>query len=152
MLGTDSHVDFDFLDQEHLVNKNIIYNQVTKWYVDASDAKMKVVVDLLKEKYNLITNEQINVFDEAARLYVFDGMDKMNEFFTIWNDVVFDLYREGNMECFTGWYAMNDEYLLGAIYDVIGIKAPSDIKINGYILKVNHNPEVERFWLYNYSL
>lgn len=149
MLGTDSDVDFNILNQEHLVDKDVIYNMVTQWYVDADDVKMKVVVDLLKEKYNLTTNQQINVFDEAARLYVFSNVDKMNEFFAIWNEVVFDLYREGKMDCFRGWYAMNDEYLLGAIYDVIGIRAPKDINLNPQILKVNHNPEVERFWLCN---
>jgi len=100
-----------------------------------------VVVDLLKDKYNLITNEQINVFDEAARLYVLEDMDKLNELFEIWNDVVFSLYETGKMDCFIGWYAMNDEYLLGAIYDVIGITRPKDIDTN--ILLVNHNPAVE---------
>ena len=147
MLGTDSDVNFNILNQEHLTDKDIIYNMVTQWHVSADDVKMKVVVDLLKEKYGLITNQQINVFDEAARLYVFSNLTKMDEFFTIWNNVVFDLYREGKMDCFRGWYAMNDEYLLGAIYDVIGIQNPKDININPQILTVNHNPQVERFWL-----
>jgi hypothetical protein len=146
MLGTDSHVNFDVLNEEHFKDKNIIYNMVTQWFVGADDVKMKVVVDLLKDKYNLVTNEQINVFDEAARLYVLEDMNKLNQLFDIWNDVVFSLYETGKMDCFIGWYAMNDEYLLGAIYDVIGITRPKDIDTN--ILLVNHNPAVERFWLY----
>lgn len=147
MLGTDSDINFEILEQSHLATKDILYNTITQWEVSADDVKMKVVVDLLKEKYNLTTNQQINVFDEAARLYVFSSLDKMNELFVMWNEVVFDLYRQDKMECFKGWYAMNDEYLLGAIYNVININRPSDLNINGRILVTNHNPQVERFWL-----
>lgn len=146
MLGTDTHINFDTLSNEHFKDKNIIHNMVTQWFVDANDVKMKVVVDLLKDKYNLVTSEQINVFDEAARLYVLEDTDKLNQLFDLWNDVVFSLYEEGKMDCFIGWYAMNDEYLLGAIYDVIGISRPKYIDTN--ILLVNHNPAVERFWMY----
>lgn len=147
MLGTDSDVDFNILKQEHLDTKNVLYNTVTQWDVSADDVKMKIVVDLLKEKYNLITKSEIKVFDEAARLYVFNDLDKMIEFFNIWNSVILDLYTQNKMECFKGWYAMNDEYLLGAIYDVIGIYPPENIDLNPQILKTNHNPQVERFWL-----
>lgn len=146
MLSTDTYINFDILSDKHFKDKNIIHNVVSQWFVDANNVKMKVVVDLLKDKYNLVTNEQIHVFDEAARLYVLEDTDKLNQLFNMWNDVVFSLYEEGKMDCFTGWYVMNDEYLLGAIYDVIDIKGPKNIGDN--ILLVNHNPKVERFWIY----
>lgn len=147
MLGTDSNINFEVLEQQHLTTKNIIYNSVTQWLVSADDVKMKIISDLLKENYNLITNQQINVFDEAARLYVFSDINKINELFTIWNNIVFDLYRQDKIKYFKGWYAINDEYLLGAIYDVINIRRPDNIDSNNRILVVNHNPQVERFWL-----
>ena len=147
MLGTDSHINFDVLKQEHLDDKNILYNMVSHWDVESEDVKMKVVVNLLNEKYNLTTSSKIKVFDEAARLYVFCDSTKMMELFNMWNDVVFDLYDQNKMNCFRGWYAINDEYLLGAVYNVLGITQPVDLNLSPKILIVNHNPQVERFWL-----
>lgn len=146
MLGTDSHINFDVLSDEHFADKDIIYNMVTQWFVDADDVKMKVVVDTLKEEHGLITKDQINVYDEAARLYVLKDIAKVDQLFNIWQSVITSLYTRNKMDCFIGWYAMNDEYLLGAIYDVIGINRPKNIDVN--ILIVNHDPAVERFWLY----
>jgi hypothetical protein len=146
MLGSDCHINFDRLNDSHLQEKNIIHNMVTQWFVDSTDEKMKVVVDAIQETYNLKTTDSINVFDEAARLYVLQDIEKVQELFDVWNNIISKLYTQNKMKCFRGWYAINDEYLLGAIYNVIGITRPA--KLDTSILIVNHNPAVERFWLY----
>ena len=149
LLGTDTDLNWSRLDDEMFSNKNRLYNAVGCWYKNLDEESMSLVADILKEKYNLTVQERLLIFDAAGRLYIFEDVEKMVTFFEIWNDIMFTLYRENKMRFFGGWYAMNDEYILAPIYDALGIKSPDNIDRFVNTFRVKHEPEVERFWLYN---
>jgi hypothetical protein len=88
------------------------------------------------------------VFDAAAKLFLFQDVERMNQFFEIWNDVMSILYKEDKIKDFRGWYAINDEYILAPIYNAFGFKQPETDNYNNLFLP-NHNPQEERFWIYN---
>lgn len=149
MLGTDTDLNIDFIDDEMLSNKNIIYNAIGAWHKNISEESMMHVVNILVNKYNLQVDENPMIFDAAGRLYVFEDLEKMDKFFTIWNDVMSILYNEDKIKDFGGWYAVNDEYILAPIYSALGMKGPSNLDLFINLFRVRHNPEEERFWLYN---
>lgn len=147
LLGTDSTINLDFLTNDLLKKKNIIYNYVSAWFEDITADRIKVVVDMIKERYNLdVTSKEVMVFDEATRLYVFKDLEFMDMFFNMWDDIVAHLYIENKTHFHVGSYAMHDEFLLAVIYNVIGISGPDDLSINHNIFNVKHNPKEERFW------
>lgn len=148
LLGTDTDLKLDFINDTILSNKNFIYNAVSFWHKNISEEAMMYVVDILNNKYNLSVDENPMIFDAAGRLFVFENVDKMDELFTIWNDVMSILYREDQIKYFGGWYAVNDEYILAPIYNALGMKGPSDFGLSVGLFRVNHNPEEERFWMY----
>lgn len=147
MLGTDTDINLNVANHI-LSHKNILYNSISRWFKNISEEKMMWVVDILKEKYKLSVDNNIMVFDAAAKLFLFQDVEKMNQFFEIWNDIMFTLYRENKIKDFAGSYAVNDEYILAPIYNALGIKEP---KTDNYqsLFVPNHNPQVERFWSYS---
>jgi hypothetical protein len=149
MLGTDTDLNLNFINDELLQNKNIIYNAVTAWYKNILEENMMHVVNILKDKYNLEVEQEPMVFDAAGRLYVFDNVEKMIHFFNVWDNVMLTLYNENKIKDFGGWYAINDEYILAPIYNALGIKSPLSRDLFVNLFNVNHKPEEERFWLYN---
>lgn len=146
MLGTDTDLNLSIVNN-FLNPKNTLYNAISRWYKNISEESMMHVVNILKEKYNLHVNDEVMVFDAAAKFFIFDSVEKMDQFFSIWNDVMFTLYRENKIKDFGGWYAVNDEYILAPIYDALHIDGPRD---DNYVrlFDVKHNPAEERFWLY----
>lgn len=147
MLGTDTDLNLSIVN--HFLNpKNTLYNAVSRWYQDISEGNMMYVVDILKEKYNLSVEDTVMVFDAAAKFFIFDSVEKMNQFFDMWNDIMFTLYRENKIKDFGGWYAVNDEYILAPLYNALNIEGPRD---DSYVnlFNVKHNPAEERFWIYN---
>jgi hypothetical protein len=147
MLGTDTDINLNVANTV-LSHKNILYNSVSRWWKNISEENMMYVVDILKEKYNLNVDNDIMIFDAAAKLFLFQDVEKMNQFFEIWNDIMFILYRENKIKDFGGWYAVNDEYILAPIYNALNFKSPiTDNYQNLFTPK--HNPAEERFWLYN---
>ena len=146
MLGTDTDLNLNIVN-EFLDPKNTLYNAIGRWYKNISEESMMNVVSILKEKYNLPVEDNIMVFDAAAKFFIFDSVEKMDQFFNIWNDIMFILYRENKIKDFGGWYAVNDEYILAPIYNALNIDGPRD---DNYVslFNVKHNPAEERFWLY----
>lgn len=146
MLGTDTDLNLNIVNN-FLNPKNILYNAISRWYRNISEESMMRVVNILKEKYNLSVEDDVMIFDAAAKFFIFDSVEKMDQFFNIWNDIMFTLYRENKIKDFGGWYAVNDEYILAPIYNALNIKGPSH---DNYIhlFNVKHNPAEERFWLY----
>jgi hypothetical protein len=158
MIGTDSHFDFDHLNSLDLSIKNTLYNALTQWddKIEGYDPNysqmihhhrgVNEVVRLLKENYGLDVDNTFRVFDAAARLYVFENLDKLEQFFTIWNEIVLDLHRTRMIQNFLGSYAINDEYILGPICNALKIVPPKVIDNHVRLFTVNHNPIEERFW------
>jgi hypothetical protein len=146
MLGTDTDLNLSIVN-DFLEPKNTLYNAVSRWYKNISEESMLHVVNILREKYNLPVEDNVMVFDAAAKFFIFDNVDIMKEFFKIWNDVMFILYREDKIKDFGGWYAVNDEYILAPIYNALKIEGPRN---DNYValFDVQHNPAKERFWLY----
>ena len=147
ILCTDSDINFARIDSTFFENKNKIYNAVSVWPKNISENFMTIPVEILRKKgYNV--EENIMVFDAAARLFVFESVDKMVEFFNIWNDVIVSIYIEGKMRDFKGGYARNDEYILAPIYNASGITMPDNLDIYVSLFRVKHNSKEERFWAY----
>lgn len=146
LLCTDSTLKLENLNDEILTQKNMIYNAVSLWPVPSTEKKANIVVNILKEKYGLITRDEFMVYDAAARFFVFDNLDNMGKFFDIWHDVITTLYLNGKISEFIGWVMFNDEYILAPIYDVFNIIGPSDFTKCGRLLDVYHNQKEERFW------
>jgi hypothetical protein len=130
-----------------LNSKNTLYNAISRWYKNISEESMMHVVNILKEKYNLTVEDNIMVFDAAAKFFIFDNIEKMNQFFNVWNDIMFTLYREDKIKDFGGWYAVNDEYILAPIYNALNIKNSKNDDYHN-LFNAKHNPAEERFWLY----
>ena len=147
MLGTDTDINLNIVNNI-LSHKNILYNSVSRWYKNISEERMMYVVDILRKKYNLNVDNDVMVFDAAAKLFLFQDVEKMNQFFEIWNDIMFTLYKEDKVKDFGGWYAVNDEYILAPIYNALGFKAPENDNYHSLFL-AKHNPQEERFWIYN---
>jgi hypothetical protein len=146
MLGTDTNLNLSILNN-FFESKNILYNAISRWYKNISEESMMHIVDILKEKYNLSVENNIMVFDAAAKFFLFDNIEKMDQFFNIWNDIMFILYKENKIKYFNGWYAVNDEYILAPIYNALGIKGPDHDNYHDLFV-VKHNPVEERFWIY----
>lgn len=146
MLGTDTDINLEIASIV-LSHKNILYNSVSRWYKNISEENMMYTVDILKEKYGLYVEDTIMIFDAAAKLFLFENVEKMNQFFEIWNDVMFTLYRENKIKDFPAWYAINDEYILAPIYNALGIRG-SETDNYQALFTPKHNPQEERFWLY----
>jgi len=146
MLGTDTDLNLNIINN-FLNHKNTLYNAISRWYKNISEESMMHIVNILKEKYNLFVEDKIMIFDAAAKFFIFDNVNKMDQFFNVWNDIMFTLYKENKINDFGGWYAINDEYILAPIYNALHIKGPKD---DNYInlFKVKHNPSEERFWMY----
>ena len=146
MLGTDTDLNLSRVN-DFLNSKNTLYNAISRWYRNISEDNMMCVVDILKEKYNLPVKDEVMIFDAAAKFFIFDSVEKMDQFFNIWNDIMSILYKENKIKDFGGWYAVNDEYILAPIYDALNISSPIN---DDYItlFNVKHNPAEERFWLY----
>jgi hypothetical protein len=146
MLGTDTDINLNVANIV-LSHKNILYNSISRWPKNISENNMMHIVNILKEKYNLNVDNEVMVFDAAAKLFLFQNVEKMNQFFEIWNDIMFTLYKEDKIKkYFPGWYAINDEYILAPIYNALGFKPPLTDNYQN-LFNPKHNPSEERFWM-----
>ena len=154
MLGTDSDLNFHILDDTQpggsdlLSQKNTIFNTVSWWTESLENSEpMRVVSKIIEDKYGLVSKnpDHIWVYDEAARLYVFENAEMMNQLFDMWHYVVGELYETKEIQrLFLGWYGIHEEHLLGVIYDVLGIKKPDHMF---GLFNTRHDPINERPWL-----
>lgn len=158
MICTDTSINFEHLNTLDFSNKNILYNAVTQWDdkiegYDTLHSQMfhyvtgvKEIARILKEDYGLEVDNTFRVFDAAARLYVLEDLDKLNQFFTVWNNIILELYRSNTIRHFIGSYVINDEYILGPICNALKITHPEIIDNHIGLFKVLHNAKEERFW------
>jgi hypothetical protein len=158
MICTDTSINFNHLNVLDFSEKNILYNAVTQWDdkiegYDKLSSQMihynlgvKEVVRILKEKYGLEVDNTFRVFDAAARLYVLEDLNKLEEFFTVWNGVIAELYKSKMINNFIGSYVINDEYILGPICNALKIVHPEIIDRHVALFNVKHNAKEERFW------
>jgi len=146
MLGTDSTIQLDVLTDEHLQKKNTLYNTVSIWQANISEEKIKISADIIKERHGLTVSDDVLVYDTATRLFVLEDVEYMRSVFDIWNDVVTTVYVENKIGYYVGWVAINDEYIMAPIYDVMGIKGVENQGLNSQLFDVRHNPQEERFW------
>lgn len=144
LLGTDTDINIDIY--ETLTDKNNkIYNCVSRWRELISNQNMPIIVDLLKSKFNLTVDNEVMIYDAAGKLFCFDKVSDMMEFLNIWDYIINYIYKTKNTHLFQGGYAVNNEYILAPIYNALNILGPSYDTPS--LFNVNHNPEVERFWL-----
>ena len=145
LLGTDT--DFYVERYKQIVDKNNkIYNCVSRWDQNISENNMKFITNILDKDYNLKVDDKVRIYDAAGKLFCFQSVEFMIKFFKIWDNVMKQIYETNNVNLFWGSYAVNNEYILAPIYNAIGIKG-TDRDFHG-LFKANHNPKVERFWMY----
>jgi len=143
LLNTDT--DFYIERYKQLTDKNNkIYNCVSRWDQNIKDNNMEFVVKILNEKFNLEVSETVRIYDAAARLFCFESVDLMMNFFNIWDYIVKEMYEAKKVNLFWGRYAVNNEYILAPIYNALGIKG-TDYDVFG-LFEAKHNSKVERFW------
>lgn len=145
MMATDSFFIVDRFRKLPL-RDNRLYNLMTHWYTDMPNKSMWLVKEILKEEFNLACGEKIHIFDAACKTFCFESVDFMLNFLNIWDTVLTKLYDRDLIKRFQGPYAVNNEYILGPIYDVLGIKGPPTHHICRSFMTVKHNQKEERFW------
>lgn len=148
MMPTDGVLDLYGYEKLIFKNKNYIYNAVSNWLYDVTDPHYhsQLVVDRLKSKFGLSVEKNIYALDAAARLFVFDTLERMNHFFVVWNDVIEYLFKTKTINNFAGSYARNDEYILAPIYNAFELtKNRSDIYYYR-IFNIQHDVKRERYW------
>ena len=104
-------------------NKNKLYNAVAVYGTTKTHcSQLELTWKILKEKYNYETTDEI-VFtpDAAARLFIFENEEQMMKLFTIWNKTVVHLYETKQIGLYEGSRVINDEFILGPIYHMVGI-------------------------------
>ena len=83
------------------------------------------VINYLKTKYNYQPSQQIDCLDAAVRFINFENTDELQLLFDIWNSVIKYIYdnQEGVIfKSMSTGHILNDEFVLGPIYDLIGLK------------------------------
>lgn len=104
-------------------NKNKLYNAVAVYGTTKNHCpQLELTWKILKEKYNYETTDEI-VFtpDAAARLFIFENEEQMMKLFTIWNETIVHLYETKQIGLYEGSRVINDEFILGPIYHMVGI-------------------------------
>jgi hypothetical protein len=145
LLGTDTCF---YVETYRLLTEksNKLYNCVSRWDQKITENNMEFIVNLLKSRYNLNVDETVRIYDAAGKLFCFESVEFMLEFFNIWDNVMKEIYETNNVNLFWGSYAINNEYILAPIYNALGIKGP--VKDTYGLFSAEHKPEVERFWMY----
>lgn len=145
LMATDSLFNVENFKNIKLRN-NIIYNLCTHWYKNLNEKNMNLVSSILKKDFNLNCTDPIKIYDAACKLFCFSDTHFMLNFLKVWDHVLLSLYESDDIKKFQGSYAVNNEYILGPIYNALGIIGPPKFSINRSILSVHHNQKVERFW------
>lgn len=125
---------------------NIIYNLCTHWDKKITEKNMNLVTKVLERDFNLKCSEIVRIYDAACKLFCFSDIKFMLRFLKIWDHVLLSLYKSNDIKKFQGSYAVNNEYILGPIYNALKIKGPPNFTTNRSVLSVIHNKKKERFW------
>lgn len=145
MLATDSTFVFPNIN-DNLGKKNILINAQTRWREGIEEKYMQLIVDMLKQEFNLDVNKEVWVYDGAAKFFQFENTAKMMQLFMVWNKIMKLVYERNIVKLYAGSYAVNDEYILAPIFDALKITWETN-RPYPQLFDVRHNREVERFWL-----
>ncbi len=144
LLATDSTIRLDLINDVLLSNKNILYNAVSLWPNYEHDfIKIQYIEEIVERIWNTKLNKSIMVYDEAARFYVFSDVEFMNKFFSMWHELIVEMYKTTTIKHFRGTFMHNEELMLAVIYDLLKITHP-DPYIG--LFHVDHDLEQERPW------
>lgn len=156
LLCTDTKIIFDpeFFNDELFQKTEMFYNTNSEWDENINNFSMEFPIKILKEKYNLFVDNTVRILDAPARMYIPKDLDSLKRFFNIWNDVIETLYENNQIHHFVGSYSINDEYILGPIYNALNLnkrhchtlQIPIDNPSRS-VFQVNHNSIHERFWV-----
>lgn len=148
LMCTDTHLNINrIVEGNMLEQKEMMYNAVSEWDVDIHDSIMSPIIDRLKDRWQLNTDETVRVLDAAGRFYVAQDIESLTRFFNVWNDVIEYLYDTNQINIFKGHYVVNDEYILAPIYNVLNLSKRPQHSGSG-VFNVNHNQLQERYWRY----
>lgn len=143
LLNTDTVLNFEFLEEGYFGSNNF-YNAVSEWDEPSNCYKSEPITDWLKSKHNLVVDEKIRILDAAARMYFADSTESLEKFFNLWNEAVDYLYEKNEIHRYRGHYGINDEYILGPIYNVLNLNKRE--YHGSRVFNVKHDPIYERFW------
>lgn len=147
-LCTDTCIDFEQFNDSFFDIKPAMYNAVSEWDESINERGMQYVAPILKETWNYHPDDVVRVLDAAGRFYVGSSLKEALEFFNVWTGVMKQLYANGDIRHFRSSYVINDEYILAPIYNVFGLNKRHEHSTSRIFI-VNHEPERERFWMYN---
>ncbi len=146
LLNTDTKFLIDKIHDSIFDTKNRVYNAVSQWDDYIWNNSMHFIAKRLHKKHNLIPDQIIRILDACARFFIFDNLENTKKFFDVWHDIIMYVYQNDLMKNFEGWYAKNEEYIIGPIYNVFGLSKEKSQAESG-LFNVWNNPNKERFWL-----
>lgn len=134
---------------------NTLYNHVNVFSINAKTGLQTIghthppyrdiflnTLSYLKQEYNFTpTSEIIKVPDAAVRFFNFDDENKIDFLFEVWEKVIKHFYNNPFTDLFgnlTSGTIINDEYILGPIYNMLGLE-PSLVKQNESYPFVSHH-------------
>lgn len=134
MICTDTHFNFDVFNNSFFKQKGKLWNAISEWDEDIEKWNMGLVADIIEENLGLNVDNTIRILDAAGRLYIADNLDSVKKLFDTMNTVIEKMYEKDYMKLFYGPYARNDEYIMGPIYNALGI---TQGKIHSYMNNQN---------------
>lgn len=145
MISTDSTINPKTINTV-LHNKNTIYNAVSEWDESIKKWGMEHIQEYLKLNYSYDTGDTVRVLDAAARLFIFDNIKSVTEFFTVWNNILSYLYNTEKIKIFRGPYVIHDEYILAPLYKMFGLTNKNCHACTKDLFEVKHAILKERYW------
>lgn len=121
MLCTDTYINFLHYNPEVFKEKNRLWNSVSEWDCNSNTWNMPLTIEVIEETLGLKVDDTVRILDAAGRLYVAEDLDSLKRLFDAMNTVVERMYEKDYMKYFYGPYARNDEYIMGPIYNALGI-------------------------------
>jgi hypothetical protein len=153
MLCTDTSIKFNRINTELFKTTNVMHNARSAWFYNhikeyfqlpyISYKNIEPIVNFLENKYNKKIDENLLVLDEAARLYIPTTLDDLKQLFYVWDEVITFLYETKQINQYKGSYVIHDEFILAPIYNLLNVNFNNKTDL----FEVNHNKEVERFWM-----
>lgn len=144
LMATDSELFLNKITDELLSDKNKLYNAVSLWQLEDHDIpKINIIAEVIKDIWNVDLPKTFMVYDEAARFYVFENIEFMNKFFSMWHELIVQMFERNKMKHFHGTFMYNEELMLAAIYAILGI---THVEPWIGLFDVLHDLEKERPW------
>lgn len=120
-------------------NPKSFYNHVNAWKLNSITGNIKEgeinptyrelflgVLNFLKSQFNWEPkDEYITIADAAVRFFNFENIEDLDIFFNIWDTTIHSVYKDIWEDLFLSLSSgtiLNDEYILGPIYNMVGLK------------------------------